>query len=834
MDEVIRLLSVALRQPANPFTRRMELVRLLSVAQSFRYRSRQGERDVARTFREALSQLDRYREGEAKSSPVWLQLTNTHGWMLLTGFDVEGRQDDLDKAIRILSEAADSRTAEGTHLLLRGDVVPDMRLNLAEALYNQALRSRRSTDLDSVVHLLQAGLTDCQPMQRPDMLQLLAKVSVVQYDARGERGDLERALSAGELALGIIPLTSAVYPEALVWAARLRSALLIRTAERTHIDRSIALWRDAAMLATPSRVGTSRTFRALADTLMMRLRLNAVREEPRREHAAADLSTALAAFGEALRAEGEPEAGQEALHHLLFCLTDYGAFSGNSHALEEAFRFVRNHLPETSQDALHRSRITLTSSDTEAPAMDEAGRWHAAAVAFYGHGSAHRHSLDLADGRTTAAPAFDEQHASPYPYLATLRPQARRLDGALKAYALLRRELLAEAFEALEDLCSSTESLGAALPWGTEARLVGAAPLEEVQQRLHDRQIIHLLATAEGGAALITDSTSVRHVPLPGLTTARAIELSRHIQTATGTDRISLNGASLLEDTCAELWTLCMRHLMPAVDPERPVVLVPTGQLRMLPLHSAFRRDRAAPAQRHYLLDEWRLSYAPSASSAAAPASTDLSHVRLRVYGAGGPEAEALASPNLRQSDLWDDRFDRASLHEVLGSETTVLHFTGHGTVNPLSPLDSSILLEDGRVTVRGLLAGGIRSPLVLLNSCTSGSSGGVAPPNPLPLPYALVISGAKGCVAPLWQPGDMVSRLVMAFFYEEWESRPPAEALRAALLRLRSATNQELAEYLPELARTAPKAPGSHARWARVTPFAGIGHWAAFVYTGV
>ncbi|MGW7404859.1 CHAT domain-containing protein [Streptomyces sp. NPDC054833] len=826
VEEVIRLLDVALSQGFNRFTRRTDLVRLLAVAQSFRYRSRQGERRAAREFRDALSLLARYRAHEARASAPWRQLANTHGWMLLIGFDVEGREDDLAEAVRVLTEAADSGSVEPTPFLLLGDVVPDTRLNLAEALYHRALRSRRSADLDSVVRVLQTGLIDCLPTQRRNMLQLLADVSVVQYDVRGDRGALDRALSAGELALGMVPLTSTVYPEALEWAAQLRSALLVRTAERTHIDRSIALWRDAAMLAVRGRADASRPFRALADTLMMRLRIDAAMEGPKRENTAADLNTALASFDEAFRrAEGQHEAGRAALRHLLFCLVDYGAFSGDAHALEEARRFVETHLPGTAPTTLHHHETAQASSDTDLPVEGEAAQQH---VAFYlGHGL----NPDLFDSAPTDTPPLDEQHTQTYPYLSALRHQARRLDSTMTAYSLLRRERLPEAFAALEELCSSPESLGATLPWGTEARLVAAAPMDEVQQRLGDRQTIHLLATVEGGAALITDATSVRHVLLPALTTERVIELSRSIQTATGADRISLTGASLLEETCAELWKLCMRHVMPAVDPGRPVVLVPTGQLRLLPLHSAFRRDPETPAARRYLLDEWRLSYAPSASRVTAPASPDRSQAGVRVYG-GGPETEVHGWPSIPLGDLWDDRFDRTSLPEVLGSETTALHFTGHGTANPLSPLDSWISLGDERVTVRGMLADGIRSPLVIVDSCHAGSSGGLAPPNPLPLSYSLVISGAKGCVAPLWQPGNRVARLLTAFFYEEWESHSPAEALRSAQLRLRNATNEQLVERLPELGST-PMSPGSRARWARVTPFAGIGHWAAFVYTG-
>ncbi|MDC2956888.1 CHAT domain-containing protein [Streptomyces gilvifuscus] len=854
VEEAIDLLSLAIRHGDSPFTRRVELQRLHAVAQSLRFRSRQ--RDAEHDFREALSEVNWYRIHQRKASPQWVQLSNTYGWMLLIRFSVEGRQNDLDEAVHVLSEAAASDVSGGNHAVPLGDVVPDMRLNLAEALYYQALRTHQSSVLDSAVHFLQVGLDHCHPLQRPNMLQLLADVSVVQYDARGDRSDLDRALSAGELVLGVLPLTSAVYPETLVWAAQLRSALHMRTAERTHIDRSIALWRDAAMRSHLRRATATATYRALADALMMRLRHNTW-AEGRGEGTTADLSTALAAFGEALRLTEESSEERQTLHHVLLCLVDYGVTSGDALVLEETQRLGDACLQEVSRSVLRREMglwqppaRAVGEAKSHTDTYDMAVADQIAALTAYASGrlseldltdSTFLGDLALEDHDWSRALAAATRHrmsatgpAQPhYAYLATLRSQQRRRAGTTTAYALLKQNRLAEAFFTLEELCSSAETLGTTLPWGAKPQLLATAPVEEVQQRLGERQVVHLLATAEGGAALITDADGLRCVLLSDLTLQRVTELSWHIQGATDGVRMSLSGASLLEEACAQLWTLCMQHVARAVDQWRPVVLVPTGLLRQLPLHASFWRNQSASASRHYLLDDYLLSYAPSASSATTAPSPYRSQEEVRVYGSGR-QAEVAAPPSLRHRDWWDGTFDQTSISEVLARDTCVVHFTGHGRTNPLSPLDSWIGLDEGRVTVRGMLAGGIRSRLVILAGCDSGSTGGTTPSNPLPLPYALVISGAKGCVATLWHPGDLVVHLLTAFFYEEWQSaHPPDVALRKAQLRLRQTTNEQLIEHLPDLADTAPKSPNSRARWARITPFAGIQHWAAFLYAG-
>ncbi|MFF3913986.1 CHAT domain-containing protein [Streptomyces sp. NPDC001852] len=858
VEEAIGLLSSAIRDSDPSYPRRTDLVRLLAVAQSIRYRSQGGERTAAEEFRSALSQLTRQRARERRASPQWRDLANTQGWMLLVSFNVEGRQDDLEKAVQVLREAADSDVADRTHVFLIEDVVPDTRRNLAEALYNRALRDHRSQDLDSAVRLLQTGLIHCRPAQRPDMLQFLADASIVLYDVRGDRSDLDRAVSAGELALGVLPLTSSSHRAMLGWAAGLRSALHVRTGERAHIDRSVGLWREAALAAEAQHTSASEQLQALGDCLVLRL-LQYPSAGPRevREHPVGDLPTALAAFDKAARlAPAESEERHEALRHALLALILYGTSSGDATALEQACRLGEDFLHRSTR-AAHRRQFGLLCARAHS-ALDELDGAPGA-----GKRELLRYLTAADQDEVTRGPEFVPDSAivgdlaleskdwsgavaaylqarlsgerptdESRPGRAVLWAHVKRRAGTGMAYAYVRQGRLAEAFLALEEVCSSVESLGTTLPWGTEARLVPPAPLQEVQRRLSDQQVVHLFTTVEGGAALITDRDGVRSVLLSDLDAQRVNDLSRRFQKAANEGRASMSWAGVLEETCAELWNRCLGPVAQAVDPERPVVLVPTGHLRLLPLHAAFRQDSGTPAKRRYLLDEWLLSYAPSASCLATPRSARSSRGGMRIFGCAY-EAGAAASSWLRHDDLWDGILDRASIPDVLNNESCVVHFAGHGSTNPLSPLDSWISLDDGRLTVRGMLAQGIRSPLIILSSCDSGTYGTTALSDPVPLPYSLVISGAKGCVAALWQPGDLAVRLLTTFFYEEWESRSPAESLRLAQLRLRDMTNEELVTHMPELADTAPQSARSRARWARMQPFAGVGHWGAFLYAG-
>ncbi|WP_208897518.1 CHAT domain-containing protein [Streptomyces incarnatus] len=858
VDEAIGLLSSALQEGGPRYPRRSDLVRLLAVAQSIRYRAQRGERAAAQEFRSALSRLTRQRAQETKASAQWRDLANTQGWMLLVGFNVEGRQDDLEEAVQVLREAADSHVTERAHVFLVEDVVPDTRRNLAEALYNRALRNHRSQDLDSAVRLLQTGLIDCRPAQRPYMLQFLADASIVLYDARGDRSDLDRAVSAGELALGVLPLTSGSHTAMLGWAAGLRSALHVRTGERAHIDRSVGLWREAALAAEAQHAGGTEQLQALGDCLVLRLlQYPPAGPRPAWEHTAGDLPTALAAFDKAARlAPAESEERHQALRHAILALIHYGTSRGDAAALEQArdlgedFLHASNRSGDREQFGLlcAKARSALAELDG-APetgkrallryltAVEQDGVTQGAAL---GSDSAIVGDLALeSNDWARAVAAYLQVRLSPAqpgaesrPGHTTLWAHAKRRAGTGMAYAYVRQGRLAEAFLALEEVCSSLESLGSTLPWGTEARLVPPAPLKEVQRRLDDQQIVHLFTTVEGGAALITDRDGVRSVLLSDFDAQRVNGLSRRFQAAVNEGRSSARWAGVLEDTCAELWSRCLSPVVQAVDPERPVILVPTGHLRLLPLHAAYRQEADVPAKRRYLLDEWLLSYAPSASCVAAPRSRRSSRVGMRIYGCAY-EAEAATSRWLGHNDLWDGILDRASIAEVLNSDSCVVHFTGHGSTNPLSPLDSWINLDEGRLTVRGMLAQGIRSPLIILSSCDSGGLCTTALSDPVPLPYSLVISGAKGCVAALWQPGDLAVRLLTTLFYEEWESRSPAEALRLAQLRLRDMTNEELVTHMPELAGTAPQSARSRARWSRMRPFAGIGHWGAFLYAG-
>ena len=70
-----------------------------------------------------------------------------------------------------------------------------------------------------------------------------------------------------------------------------------------------------------------------------------------------------------------------------------------------------------------------------------------------------------------------------------------------------------------------------------------------------------------------------------------------------------------LDQTTQWLWDAVMGELISVLkEHSDSATIIPVGQLTLLPLHAAWTKmDTFEPAQRRYVLDEMKISYAPSA-----------------------------------------------------------------------------------------------------------------------------------------------------------------------------------------------------------------------------
>jgi len=185
-------------------------------------------------------------------------------------------------------------------------------------------------------------------------------------------------------------------------------------------------------------------------------------------------------------------------------------------------------------------------------------------------------------------------------------------------------------------------------------------------------------------------------------------------------------------------------------------------------------------------------------------------------------------------------------------NESTVLHFSCHGSADFLEPLNSGLLMANGeRLTLKKMLAlrqNSIR--LAILSACETGIPDfRKLPDEVVSLSAGMLQAGMGGVMASLWSVYDSSTMMLMAYFYESWRKQgmSPPEALRQAQIWMRDTTNREKQQYF-EMKKTnmpqseIPKMAYPTADYLeqavmfkpKERHYAHPFHWAGFGYMGV
>ena len=300
------------------------------------------------------------------------------------------------------------------------------------------------------------------------------------------------------------------------------------------------------------------------------------------------------------------------------------------------------------------------------------------------------------------------------------------------------------------------------------------------------------------------------------------------------------------------------------------VTLVPCGLLGLLPLHAATYQPDGA-AERHSLLRDFAVSYAPSARVltaahaallAAAAASSRPDRVLAGVADADDRHPLPYAQAELEQVTALFPVSRTASGRSATKAKLVAslpgashVHLACHAHFDPGSPRASAIELAGegpgSQLTLAEIIGGlsfaGIR--LVTASACQTAITDFTdLPDEAIGLPAGLLQAGAAGVVGTLWPVSDLSTALLMTRFYEyllgnhDDHATPmrPAQALRRAQLWLATITQEELQLYYGRhdslrrahqqhpIGMTMPTARASGRR-----PYGDPLHWAAFVFTG-
>jgi CHAT domain-containing protein len=277
------------------------------------------------------------------------------------------------------------------------------------------------------------------------------------------------------------------------------------------------------------------------------------------------------------------------------------------------------------------------------------------------------------------------------------------------------------------------------------------------------------------------------------------------------------------------------------------VTLVPVGALSELPIHVAGLEPGADGV--------WRdatggivFRYAPNARVLARAQRTAeaLSGAEPRLLTAAVPSASGL--PRLDRAIAESDGVARgfpgpaeqprpATVEAVRSrlDRCSIWHFACHGVHDAASPLDSTLELADGALTLRAVFASGSATRrLAVLSACESGAVDPALLDEVVGFPAAMLQSGVAGVVSCHAAVEDEAATLlVLGFFARLWRAGSPARALAEAQAWLRGATNAEIAAEFPTVHLPPDDELPDLSRWRAHRPYADPWTWALFSYTG-
>ncbi len=279
------------------------------------------------------------------------------------------------------------------------------------------------------------------------------------------------------------------------------------------------------------------------------------------------------------------------------------------------------------------------------------------------------------------------------------------------------------------------------------------------------------------------------------------------------------------------------------------LIVVPDGALNYLPFETLIQEG----AESHYLLEDFTISYAPSATVLAELSNREPSsaagQARIAAFadpavappmrGPSGPtqsggllralyedeglgvaaipasleEARAVISYGAPGSVMYagNDASERRIKTADLG-DFRIIHFATHGLISQRNPARSALVLasgsgdeEDGFLQTREIYGLKLQSDLVVLSGCRTARGRILAGDSVEGLAQAFFHSGSQSVLASLWDVSDARTTELMERFYDHLAAgESKAEALREAKL-----------DMLRDSASSAPR------------------YWAAFVLLG-
>ncbi|WP_328676310.1 CHAT domain-containing protein [Streptomyces sp. NBC_00343] len=720
-------------------------------------------------------------------------------------FERLGEPNDLQHAVSA-GERALTELAEGDQRRVAAHG------NLANALQTRHEFTGALEDLDrSIAHTREAALlTTPDSRGRALFLSNLCGAHFMRHTRSQELADLDAAVEAGRNALTIMPDDHAARATVLSNVSNAEHRRFRVTERVEHLTRAVLLTEQAVAATSDDHTDRGRFLSNLGALLMTR-----------RDHLSeeADLDRAVAVCRAAATATPRDHpyrAGR--LGNLGAALETAYDRDGDSAALEEALGALREGAAITTAPTLERAR----AGAAQARLAGRIGRWDEAVQAW----SQVLDFLPLlVDRRLLRADRQYHLSVlrNLGPDAAIARIRLGDTDGAWSVLEQGRGVLLGQGFETrsgvgllaarqpalharfirLRTVLNADEGSTLTDPEGRRTAAeqwrdllaeirrsrgferFGMPPdIRQLRRAAVGGVVIAPLATRAGSHALILTPGHTEAITLEDVTHGELLERANAFLAASQ-GRSTLAGNADRTATLGWLWDRVaepiLRHLgkVPKTDDGQRLPRVwwlPTGAFSVLPLHAAGHYGTVGRRSGRSVLDRVVSSYTPTVRAlqhavqrtAAAPPSADRALVVGVGAAAGFPplpwaveEAVAVAGLLRTPTPLLDTAATREAVIRRL-PDSTWAHFACHAATDPLDPSAGHLVLHDGRLAVREVMAlQNDNARLAYLSACTTAFGGTSLLDESIHVTSAMQLAGFAHVIGTLWPVSDDISRRI-------------------------------------------------------------------------
>jgi CHAT domain-containing protein/tetratricopeptide (TPR) repeat protein len=345
--------------------------------------------------------------------------------------------------------------------------------------------------------------------------------------------------------------------------------------------------------------------------------------------------------------------------------------------------------------------------------------------------------------------------------------------------------LTAQLEEKRAELAKLWETLKLKNPEYASLVTVDPLPLAEIQKLLGDATLVEYFVTEEQTFAFVVgqDDFQVETIEVEREELQKALKSFHLFPVPEGVPK-----------EMQRLYDTLFAPVRPHIKTDL-LIIAPHDLLHYLPFQALHDGE-------HYLIEEYTISYIPSASvlpfaleKRKDKAETMLALGNPKVEGAPlltYAEREAQEVAELYGTTAYARSEATESLYHDETGQAGLIHLACHGEYNPHAPLFSQLLLaadeqHDGYLNVQELYNVELpQADLVTLSACETDVGQVSEGDEVIGLSRALIYAGAPSIVASLWTVDDAATGELMVSFYEHLKGGlSKAEALRAAQIEM-------------------------------------------------